>query len=78
MSKMVAKYRVIIRIGKVRYGALKDKRPLPWVRWQPESVEKPQLFTKDDASRIAEHYNDQKPEIEKLYFLKKIEAYEKA
>lgn len=68
MSSMIPKYRVVIKIGSVRYYASKGKRPLPWVDWDNcvTKTTKVQRFLKEEAMAIADKYNDQKPTIEKV------------
>lgn len=71
MSRMVSTYRVVIKIGGIRYYA--NKRGLlkpPRVSWHND---KWQLYLKQEAMTIADYYNDQKPEIEKISQIRKPE-----
>lgn len=73
MSSMVPKYRVVIKIGGIRYIASKGSRPLPWVDWHDKPTKKVQRFLKEEAMAIADKYNDQNPAIEKLSKIKEPE-----
>ena len=64
--KSMARWRVSIVIGRLRYYANRCSNPLPYVSWHEFSAVYPDHFTKDEAMMIADFYDDQGPIIDRI------------